>query len=66
MTDTPTEQRINDLLAKAYTPEGCRIWWSSPNRNLGFNSPRALFDYGDDDVRARVLAEAERVAGGAW
>jgi hypothetical protein len=65
MSGIPTVERINQLLGEVYTDDGIDIWWRARNRNLGRLTPLALFS-GSDEDRGRVLAEAERLAGGAW
>lgn len=63
VTDTPTVERINQLLSEVYTEEGIKIWWQSPNRNLHGLRPDRIFQ-GDTMFTAfAVLHEAERVAG---
>jgi hypothetical protein len=59
---TPAD--INELLAVAYTETGIEIWWNAKNRHLG-GRPVDVWKGGIED-RARVFAEAERVAGGSW
>lgn len=66
MTDIPTVEQINRLLAQVYTDVGVLMWWKSRNRNLHGATPQELFNIGGDYGLQQVLAEAERVAGGAW
>lgn len=48
-------------LSDTYRPEGVGIWLNSRNRNLGNERPIDLIRRGEAE---RVLAEADRLAGG--
>jgi hypothetical protein len=63
MTDTSTHD-VDELLGEVYTPGGVEIWWRSRNRNIGA-VPAVLWSRNAGTDRARVQAEAERLAGGA-
>lgn len=57
------ENRIHEILAGTYTPEGIGIWLDAKNAMLSGSSPRETIAGGDGEV---VLRCAERVAGGQW
>lgn len=60
------EARIQELLAEVYLPTGVETWLYSRNRNLGGKTPASLIDSGRLSAVSAVLAEAERLSGGAW
>lgn len=68
--DMVTGEEMSDIrdeisagLAEVYLPEGVKIWLASRNRNLGGRSAQELIDSGRGE---EVLAEVERLVGGAW
>lgn len=64
-SDGEIELRVEELLSEVYTEQGIEIWWRARNRMFGGLTPASLLN-GSDEDRGRVLAEAERIAGGAW
>lgn len=58
--------RIHECLAEVYLPDGVRMWLTSPNRNLGERIPALMIRSGRLSEVSAVLAEAERLSGGAW
>lgn len=58
--------RINQCLSENYLPEGVEFWMNAMNRNLGMQRPADLIASGRLSNVSAVLAEAERLAGGAW
>lgn len=59
--EDPLLSAILNSLSDTYRPEGVGIWMNSPNRNLGGERPIDLVRRGEAE---RVLAEADRLAGG--
>ena len=39
--------RVLDALNEVYKPEGCALWYESPNRMLDGRTPRQAVDAGD-------------------
>jgi hypothetical protein len=56
-------KKVQHLLAEVYLPEGVKFYMQAMNRNLGMKSPNELIANGQGD---EVLAEVERLVGGAW
>jgi hypothetical protein len=57
------EERVRELLATTYLPEGVDIYMASPNRNLGMKTPTELIAAGRGEA---VLAEVKYLTGDAW
>jgi hypothetical protein len=62
-TPATTIRRVEELLSSVYNDDGIDVWWNARNRNLDGMTPSALL-YGTHEDRRRVIAEAERIAGG--
>lgn len=58
--------RIHECLNEVYLPEGVQVWLSHRNRNLDMHTPQSLISSGRLSSISAVLAEAERLSGGAW
>lgn len=59
--EDPLLSAILNSLSDTYRPEGVGIWMNSSNRNFGGERPIDLVRRGEAE---RVLAEADRLAGG--
>jgi uncharacterized protein (DUF2384 family) len=60
-SEDPMLSAIIGSLSDTYRPEGVGIWLNSPNRRLDDRRPLDLIRDGQAE---RVLAEADRLAGG--
>lgn len=57
--------RIDQCLNDNYLPDGAAFWLNAMNRNLGMQRPVDLIATGRLSDVSAVLAEAERLSGGA-
>lgn len=61
--EDPLLSAILNSLSDTYRPEGVGIWMNSPNRHFDGDRPIDLVRRGEAE---RVLAEADRLAGGPF
>jgi hypothetical protein len=57
------EERVRELLATTYLPEGVDIYMTSQNHNLGMKTPTELIASGMGQV---VLDEVKYLTGSGW